>query len=331
MELIGYTCSYIPVELLSATGFRPYRLLHGDRRLSRAAEALVGIDACPLVKSNLGFVLENKERFVALVGTTGCDMARRLFDIVASATTIPTFLLNNPRTDNPRIFYDEIDWLQGELEHLAHKQFNDPVIQREIERWEGFRAAVQVLEEKRKGDPSRISTTDFLKVVTGYHQGTIGAPVPSIEERTSSQPRVFLLGSPVPYEAGPILSMFEQQVRIVGDFNCGLSRFLTIRIAKKNLAGIKSAYYHQPPCIFKRPNRLFYDWVSSRLQDLRCAGIIAWTLDYCDNFEFELKKMEELFGLPLLRVRSDFSYQHLITLKTRIAAFCEMLSRHGKN
>jgi benzoyl-CoA reductase/2-hydroxyglutaryl-CoA dehydratase subunit BcrC/BadD/HgdB len=117
-DLIGYTCSYTPVELLSATGLRPYRLLHGDIDLSKEGEKVVRVDACPMVKSNLAFVSANKERFAALVGSTGCDMESRMFDIVAELTDIPVFVFHNPRTDNPMIFNDEIDWLIKQLENL---------------------------------------------------------------------------------------------------------------------------------------------------------------------------------------------------------------------
>ena len=114
-------------------------------------------------------------------------------------------------------------------------------------------------------------------------------------------------------------------MRIVGDFNCGLSRFLNINITENNLSGIKSAYYNQPPCIFKRPNDKFYSFIEKQLNEFKCKGIVAWTLDYCDNYEFELKKIEGFFNLPVLRIRSDFSFQNLSQLRTRIKAFAEML------
>ena len=47
--------------------------------------------------------------------------------------------------------------------------------------------------------------------------------------------------------------------------------------------------------------------------------------DYCDAYEFELKKMENTFDLPLLRIRNDYSSQKTGQLKTRIAAFGEIL------
>ncbi len=322
--MIGYTCSYIPVELLAATGLKPYRLLHGDIGLSKDGERLLRIDACPLVKSNIAYIIKNQDKFTALVGSTGCDMARRMFDIVDELTDIPVYVLNNPRTDNPKIFNDEIDWLVKELEHLSNRKLNDDLLRLEIERWENVREQYRTLNKKRAANPSLISTSDFHKAAMNYYKGDVDAQI-NITEKHSVNPRVYLIGSAITYEANQILELLEQELRIVGDFNCGISRFLNIEIKDKNLNGIKHAYYNQPPCIFKRPNHKFYEWTSSQLKKYACDGIIAWTLDYCDSYEFELKRMESRFGFPILRIRSDFSFQNLSQIKTRISAFREML------
>jgi benzoyl-CoA reductase/2-hydroxyglutaryl-CoA dehydratase subunit BcrC/BadD/HgdB len=323
-KLIGYSCSYTPVELLAATGYKPYRLLHGDTRLSSAGEKMLRVDACPLVKSNLSYIIENKDKFAAVVGATGCDMSRRMFDAVLEITDIQVYVINNPRTDKPEIFYDEIDWLIEKLERLSNKKFTEQLIINEIERWEGARNRYRVFNQKRAANPSLISTTDLAKAYINYHKGDIENAI-NITEKPSNKPRVYLIGSAIPYEAHLIIEMLEENIRIVGDFNCGISRFLNINIKEKSINGIKQAYYHQIPCIYKRPNNKFYEMVGAQIKQLDCKGIIAWTLDYCDNYEFELKRIEQYFGLPVLRIRSDLSFQNISQLKTRIGAFAETI------
>jgi benzoyl-CoA reductase/2-hydroxyglutaryl-CoA dehydratase subunit BcrC/BadD/HgdB len=322
--LIGYACSYIPVEILSATGAKPYRLLHGDMKLAQDGERLVRVDACPLVKSNISYFLEHRDEFRCLVGASGCDMARRMFDVLSDQIDIPILVMNNPRTDKFTIFNEEVDWLIRELENIFQIKITPEAIGREIEKWEAARRHYRVLDEKRAARPSLITTTDFHKAVINYHKGDIDFP-PFVPEKTSENHRVYLLGSALPYEANPVLAQFEERLRIVGDFNCGISRFLNVKPEEPTLSGLKKAYCGQPPCIVKRPNRLFYEYVGRRLKELQCKGIIAWTLDYCDSFEFELKRIESRFDLPVLRIRSDLSRSNLGQLKTRIEAFAEML------
>ena len=331
-KLIGYSCSYTPVELLTATGYKPYRLLHGGARLSNSGEKILRVDACPLVKSNLSYIIENKDKFAAVVGATGCDMARRMFDcleqcqdVLQAHSSLPVYVINNPRTDKPEIFYDEIDRLIEKLERLSNKKFTEQLIINEIERWEAARNCFRIFNQKRAANPSLISTADLAKACINYHKGDIENEI-NIIENPSNKPRVYLLGSAIPYEAHLIIEMLEENMRIVGDFNCGISRFLNINIKEKNLAGIKQAYYNQIPCIYKRPNNQFYEMVGAQIKQLDCKGIIAWTLDYCDNYEFELKRIEQYFGLPVLRIRSDLSFQNISQLKTRIGALAETIT-----
>ncbi|HEX7321148.1 MAG TPA: 2-hydroxyacyl-CoA dehydratase family protein [bacterium] len=330
VKLIGYTCSYTPVEILSATGYQPYRLLHGTIDLARRSDDRLRIDACPLVKSNVSFILENRERFAALVGTTGCDMARRMFDVLDRAIGVPTFLVNNPRTDNYQMYSDEIDWLVGELQRLSGKEINDQTLRPEIGRWEQARDQLRDIDGQRAALPSRVSTFEFQRSAGYYFTGRIQDIPKTVKPEPTDKPRVYLLGSPLVYESGFLLELLESHLRIAGDFNCGLSRMLSLRATDPCLEGLKKAYYHQPPCIFKRPNRDFYNWTAKRAHELKCAGVVAHTLDYCDSYEFELKKIERMLNLPLLKVRSDFSAQNLSQLKVRIEAFAEMIgASHG--
>jgi len=322
--LIGYTCSYIPVELLSATGLRPYRLLHGDIGLSKEGDKSVRIDACPLIKSNIAYVLKNRSRFAALVGSTGCDMSRRMNDVIKELTGIPVYVLNNPRTDNARIYNDEIDWLTKQLQQIARRKFTDQLIAQEITSWKSKREQLRVIDEKRKSTPSLVSTTDFHKACISYYQGALDIPK-SLCTSPCDKPRVYLLGSAISYEANPILQLIENDLRIVGDYNCGLSRALNIRIKEMNVDGIKKAYYDQPPCIFKRPHKEYYDHIEISVNELNCSGIVAWTLDYCDQHEFEVQRIEHMIDRPVLRIRSDFSFQNMSQLRTRVDAFTEML------
>ncbi|MEO0161045.1 MAG: 2-hydroxyacyl-CoA dehydratase family protein [candidate division WOR-3 bacterium] len=326
MELIGYTCSYIPLEILSATGLKPYRLLHGEISLSQKGETQVRIDACPLIKSNLGFLLENKNRFACIIGATGCDMSRRMVEVVKTFTDIPVYIFNNPRTDNFEIYSNEVDGLVNELEQFFHRRLDKSIIEKECEKWEKIRQHLISIDAHRRTHPSALSTTTFHKIVKGYHQGKFEEIAKGVPEEISYKPRIYLLGSPISYESGPLLELIEQRLRICGDFNCGLSRGIYIRVTEKSVTGLKKAYFNQPPCIFKRPNKRYYEWVEKDIKATKSTGIIAFVLDYCDNFDFEIPQMERCLPLPILRLKSDFSFQNISQIKIRIDAFIDVLA-----
>jgi benzoyl-CoA reductase/2-hydroxyglutaryl-CoA dehydratase subunit BcrC/BadD/HgdB len=325
MKLIGYTCPYVPVELLSAAGFQPYCLLHGDYELMQQGTLYARIDACPLVRANIAYVLNHRERFAALVGTTGCDMSRRMFDVISEHADIPVFVMNVPRTDNPNMYSDEIDWLVRELSHLSGKDIL-PDITHEITKWKAARIVLRGFDEKRAAAVSLVSTSDFHGPARSFYKGDIDKVLISrVAENESQRPRVFMIGSELSYESTNFLDLLEEEVRIVGDDMCGLSRPLHVNIKENTIDGIKRAYYEQPPCIYRRPNHEFHKFISAQIMGRTCEGIIGFTLDYCDAYEFEMRTMESIYGLPLLRIRTDYAAEKESQLKTRIAAFGEML------
>lgn len=325
MKLIGYTCPYVPIELLSAAGFQPYCLLHGDYELMQQGSLYARIDACPLVRANIAYVLSHAESFAALVGTTGCDMSRRMFDVISEHTDIPVYVLNVPRTDNPEMFFDEIDWLVQELTRFSGKDIVTSIVD-EITRWEAARTMLRKLDEKRAAATSLISTAHFHTPAQSLYKGDVKKVLTSrVPEHGSNKPRVFLIGSELSYESTNFLNLLEEDVRIVGDDVCGLSRSLHVHVNEKTLDGIKRAYYDQPLCIYRRPNHQFYRYVSEQLEKRACDGVIGFTLDYCDAYEFEMQKMQETFGLPLLRIRTDYAAEKTSQMKTRVAAFGELL------
>lgn len=324
MGLIGYAGPYIPVEMISAAGYQPYSLLHGDYELMQEGTHYVRIDACPLVRANIAYVIRKRTEFAACIGAVGCDMSRRMFDIIHQYTGIPVYILHVPRTDNRQIFDDEIDWLIDELVHLSGKDFREE-LPGEIRRWNAVRERWRQLELQRAAYPSLLSTRAFHEAVRHYHKGNPELEMNIPENPSSKKPRVYLVGSELSYESADLLRSMEENLCIVGDSIYGLSRFLNVSIKTPDLDGLKTAYYDQPPCIYRRSNRKYYDHIIREIQKRQCQGLMGFTLDYCDAYEFELKHIEDTVGLPVLRLRTDYSFQKMSQLKTRLAAFGEML------
>ncbi len=323
--LIGYTCSYIPVELLALTGKRPYRLLHGSQNYIMQSESYVRIDACPLIKSNISFIINNQDKFAAIVGSTGCDMARRLFDVIGEFTNLPMLIIDNPRTDRFQIYSDEIDWLIDELSGKFKMNISDNELKTITSIWQNKRDLYRKFTEQQRADPSRVSSKDMFTLACKYHQGQI-EEMQVLGENLSDIPRVYLIGSAISYESSWFLELIEQYLRIVGDSVCGFSRFSEVQITEPGIDGLKHAYYNQHGCFNKKPNTKFYDGLATRIAAAAAQGIITFTLDYCDAYEFELGHIQKRFNLPMLRLRSDFSRQNISQLKVRIEAFAELLS-----
>lgn len=323
MGLIGYTSPYIPVELIAATGRRPYYLMNANSQLSQQGEKYLRIDACPYIKSMVAYVIEHEQEFSALIGATGCDMMRRSFEVIQKHTSIPVYVLNVPRTDYYKLYSDEIDWLIKELEILFSIKLSSTMIKQEIEKWQNYRNEFQHLERMRAAVPSKLSSTTLYTRTLNYYRGSF-KKINTISPEPSQKPRVYLISGEFVTGLGELLAHIENTVRIVGDCASGLSEFLLLNIKKNNLDGLKQAYFNQAH-IYRRPNQNYFTIIAQQLQELSCQAIIALTLDYCDSYEFEIKRMRSTFKLPLLHIKTDLSLQNISQIKTRLMAFGEIL------
>ena len=54
--IIGWTCTYLPLEILEAAGLEPYRIL--PEPSSEKADAYLDPNFCPFIKSALGKAIE---------------------------------------------------------------------------------------------------------------------------------------------------------------------------------------------------------------------------------------------------------------------------------
>ena len=76
-RLVGYLCSYTPLEVIDAAGAAAVGLCGTSPETIPAAEAVLPANLCPLVKSTYGFALSDKCPFTyfsdLIVGETTCE------------------------------------------------------------------------------------------------------------------------------------------------------------------------------------------------------------------------------------------------------------------
>jgi len=79
--IIGYTCSFIPVEIFHAAGILPVRLRGIHAKGMEIADAYYGPFVCSFPKALLQLAGKGKYSFLdGVVITNGCDSMRRLDD-----------------------------------------------------------------------------------------------------------------------------------------------------------------------------------------------------------------------------------------------------------
>lgn len=98
--MLGYVCKYTPVELLTAMGAEPVRLLPSVTEFN-TADTLMHPNVCSYVKAVLEDFAARPDDYEGIVFTTCCDSVRRLFDTLKKQYPEKFFyLLDLPRKVN---------------------------------------------------------------------------------------------------------------------------------------------------------------------------------------------------------------------------------------
>jgi benzoyl-CoA reductase/2-hydroxyglutaryl-CoA dehydratase subunit BcrC/BadD/HgdB len=68
-----------------------------------------------------------------------------------------------------------------------------------------------------------------------------------------------------------------------------------------------------------------YEYAQRLARDFHVEGLVYKTLLYCDPWSFEVRRLQEALGLPVLHLDTDYSTENREQVRTRIEAFMETL------
>ncbi|MBM3709453.1 MAG: 2-hydroxyacyl-CoA dehydratase, partial [Actinobacteria bacterium] len=121
---IGWLCTYVPEEIIIASGFLPARITGKDK--AKKAEGYCPINFCPYIKSAFEDILNLTTGLNGIIFTNSCDGMRRLYDLCKTyAVSIPSFILDVPRNKNEiavKHFENNIFKMIDFLESLSNRR-----------------------------------------------------------------------------------------------------------------------------------------------------------------------------------------------------------------
>ncbi len=363
-RLVGYFCVYVPVEIIYASGALPVRLARADEDSARCGEGWLRADACPFCKASVGRFTSDPlyQMLDGLVMVNTCDMMRRLAEVLAERIAIPLFQLYLPRTAEQRAnriveWTEQLRCLYRWAQGLTGVKVDDggateqlPLLNA-IADYNRVRGLLQQLDRLRAMVPARLKASEIFDLVaqctryppemvgawlkqeyarrTGGLRSAEGAEATAPEPAglvSDSRPRLMLAGSILVEEDRLLLELIEEQADVVADAVCTGMRWFTEMVADgEPLTEIARFYFNRTPCAFRRPNTVLYDYLRRLIQERQVKGVVYKTLFYCDPWRFEIKRMRQELGLPVLEIDGDYCQENRAQLRTRVEAFLEML------
>ena len=353
-KIIGYLCAYVPLEILAAAGFIPFRIKGDVNEPITKADTQMETIICPFVRSCFDIALKGNYSFLdGLVIPHTCDSVSRTYDIWKYSLQLPyCHFINVPHTtDEPSVefFKAELATFRKSLARFAGKDISDDNLSEAIQVYNQNRAIVRELYELRKSEPPLISGTEIIKVLVAVmaipveeSNKLLSSIIDEVKARGSvsaKKPiRIMVVGAQIDDTA--FISLIEDSgASVVVDDLCVGSKVYwpDVDTTKEPMDALAERYLEKIMCprTFREKTGTYPEYLEQRfghmgsfIRDFKVDGVILYIYKYCDPYGFEVpatKSYIESLGTPVLYLEDEYSMSTIGRLRTRVQAFLEII------
>jgi len=354
-KLIGYICSFVPLEMITASGCIPFRIRGDVHEPITRGDTLVETIVCPYYRSCFDLSVKQKYDFLSgIVIPHGCDSMVRSYSAWSYSLPFPYFHFVNIPTvcdeSSFEFFEAELNTFRKSLEKFTGKAITDDDLAKAIRVHNENRQKVKAFYELRKVDPPLISGTELMTILTAGSSLPIDETnalydqiLAEIKRRAKSPtkkgPRIFVDGACL--DNIEFIKLVEELGgNAVADTVCNGARdyFPLTDVRRNPIDALARRYLDKVNCPKTyRANKAgtFEGDIANRFGDIgayakefKVDGAILYVYKYCDPFGFEVparKAYYKSIGVPLLHLEDVYSAGTIGQLRTRIQAFLEMI------
>ncbi|MGB9627948.1 MAG: 2-hydroxyacyl-CoA dehydratase subunit D [Thermodesulfobacteriota bacterium] len=354
-RLIGYICSFVPLEIITASGCIPFRIRGDVHETITKGDTLLETIVCPYYRSCFDLSVKGKYDFLSgLVIPHGCDSMVRSYSVWSYSLPFNFFHFVNVPTvcddSSFEFFNEELNTFRRSLERFVGKTVTDDALNRAIRIHNENRDKVRALYELRKNEPPLISGKELTMTLT------VGSSLP-IEEANAlfdqvlaevkdrkepplqKGPRILIDGACLD-NIGLIQLVEELGGNVVADTICNGARDYFPRtdeggnpidqLARRYLDKLNcpKTYRTNKTGTFEGDIAYRFGDIGAYAKEFKVNGAILYVYRYCDPFGFEVparKAYYQSIQIPLLYLEDIYSAGTLGQLRTRIQAFLEMI------
>ena len=351
-KVIGWLCTYVPEEIIHASGALPIRIIGYSHEANLDdANAHLYINNCTFSRSCLQLGLEGQYDFLdGVVGGSTCDGARRLFDVWRQYIGTPFHhVLTVPRKYTERahkLYYDEVVLFKKHLEEHLGVAITDEELLRSTILLNESRGLLHSLYELRKRDRPPISGAETLEVLNAAYRmpketfnlwlGEFIEELKASDKAFTGRARVMLVGS-VLTNPEFIKSIEDQGALVVTDELCTSTRYWGDKVVLDDrrpiLESISQRYLDNFPCARMYPSDERFNRIVEYARDFKVDGVISETVRYCVSYAHDLPLLSDKLsenGIPMLALDVEYGSAGSGQVATRVQAFLEMLEGRRK-
>ena len=352
-RVFGYTCSYVPEEILDALSVPaktlPIRL--GAQGCTTTDEADIHMHKflCGYCRSMMQLALTGEYDFLdGVVLTSGCEHMRRTYEIWRDQIN-PSYIgmLSVPHTrgDDSNIawYRDDVAKLIEEIGKTYGTVLSKTSLQAAIRTYNRYRDLMLELYELRAIDHPKLTGTEALKIMqAGFSMPKevfnekLAEAIEEFKQRpgiTDARARIMVGGS---YMDDPwFIELIESTgAVVVTDVLCSGRKYIEGMVDETldPMDAITSRYFYKEPSCPR-----MVDGLDGRIAFTRriaeaagVDGVIFQRISFCDSHAVEnLMEGEavEALGIPTLGLEKEYLSGDAGRLKTRIQAFLEKIGK----
>lgn len=351
-NVAGVFCTYSPAEIIIAAGAVSVGICAFSDETIAEAEKVLPRNLCPLIKSSYGFAITEKCPYMyfadLIIGETTCDGKKKMYELLSEIKNVHVMQLPQTQCGETakELWYKEVLLLKDKIEKEFGVVITDEDIRQAIKIKNEERRLLKEFYELSKACPPPITGPEQLKVLYGSQfkfdykekcrelRATIDKVKEDYENGVENVPatakRILITGCPMAGVTEKVVAAVEESGGVV--------------VAYENCIGIKPAEllvdeneepykaiadrYLKIGCSVMTPDSNRFELLSSLVKDFKVDGVVEMTLQACHTYAIEtaeIRKLMQKENVPFISVETDYSASDVAQLKTRLAAFIEML------
>ena len=338
---VGYSCCYVPVELIMAAGFTPKRLI--PRGGCADADSRIHPNTCGYVKGLLADALRGASTDMdAIILANSCDAVRKLYDLLKAWVEKPAPLfMDMPKkrdADSIAFFASELRGLASMLESVTCGSFvTSERLSAAIRRMNDLRSAWMQLYEALKNH--EIAGTDVFALMqdesaldsSGLKDKIMGLLHARTGKTSSGNGKKILVTGNILNRPEPISMIEAAGGSIVGFDTCFGIRHYELFVEEGTqdpLYALAARYLLRPQCDRMMGIADRIDYLRKTIETTKADGVIMSKVKFCDNLTYDVPAFQETVaaaGIRCLVLENDYEWTDAEKARTKVEAFLEML------
>jgi benzoyl-CoA reductase/2-hydroxyglutaryl-CoA dehydratase subunit BcrC/BadD/HgdB len=345
IKVLGYFCSYIPEEIMTAGGFLPVRMRARGCTDTPMGDAYMSSTTCSFTRCVLEMASEDQFNFLdGLIAYNSCDQIRRLYDNIRFKAPFPyQYFVSVPCTQTAVT----LDWFKNELIKFKadlEKHFAVPIEEKNLKEairlQNETRSLFENLYDLRKREAPPVSGSDVLKIFLASVSMPVQAFNPLLKKQIDDlekkdglpgfRARIMLIGSHL--DEPEFVDIIEEHGGlVVTDSLCFGNRYFRNQVDEKAepIPALAERYLNKISCPRMsggQADRIRF--ILDQIKEYHVDGVVIERMKFCPIWwgdayiiRDELKKED----IPCLELEREYVLSGAGAIKTRVQAFMETL------